>query len=168
MNTQKLPAPRVNYPSAQYQQMAEDFIHNGKLSISDVPELVKWRRHLRDLRHILMGAKTEKGVTRTIPNPSYGICRNLRLLRKNEGELCSAFVIANIAKVWPVYQELFLEGYVSSPLFPIPEFPKIDLWGGKALRYRLSLISFSIKLLSAAINQLNGKTTCATTTGVTQ
>lgn len=158
MNKQQFPVPRVNYPAAHYQEMATDFIHNEFLSIDDVPRLIKWRKHLRDLRNILTGARTEKGVPRTLPSPSHGICRNLHLLNSHDGAMGSVDLINGIAKVWPVYEELFAEGYVLSPLYPIPDFEDEPLWKGKGLRFRLSLISFAIKLLTAAINQLKGKT----------
>lgn len=158
MNNQQLPKPRVNYPATHYQEMAKDFIYNNDLSIDDVPDLVEWRKHLRDLRNILTGARTEKGVPRTLPSPSYGICRNLHLLNNRNSEIYSIDLISGIAEVWPVYEELFAEGYVLSPLYPIPDFVDELPWKGKGLRFRLSLISFAIRLLTAAINQLKGKT----------
>lgn len=172
MNSQKLPAPRINYPSAEYQKMAETFIAERQLEHKDIDNLIKWRKHLRDLRNIATGSKTEKGHVRRIPNPYYGICKNLRLLCGNPQEgfqfvpwdkthalLSSVDLISAAAKVWPVYEELFVEGYLVSPLFPIPDFEDESLWEGKALHFRLSLISFTVKLLTAAINQLKGKTT---------
>lgn len=157
MNNQQLPKPRVNYPSDQYQKMAEEFIRSEDLIYESIPELVKWRKHLRDLRHIVTGSKTEQGLVRTLPEPNYGICKNLFRLAKSR-EAIDHFncvdMISSAALVWPVYLELFAEGYVTSPLYPIPEFPGETLWKGKGLRFRLSLIAFTIKLLTAAINQL--------------
>ena len=171
MNDQQLPAPRINYPAAEYQKMAEDFIHNGRLEHTDIPDLIMWRKHLRDLRNIVTGSKTEKGHGRVLPDPNHGICKNLRLLCGNSRKgfqfapgdktyapAHSADLIYAAAKVWPVYEELFAKGYVLSPLYPIPDFEDESMWEGKALRFRLSLISFTIKLLTTAINQLKGKT----------
>lgn len=157
MSNQQLHKPRVNYPSAQYQEMAEDFIRSEVLIYESIPELVRWRKHLRDLRHIVTGSKTEQGHVRTLPAPDYGICKNLfRLYKSREAidHFSSVDLISAAALVWPVYLELFAEGYVSTPLYPIPEFPGESLWKGKGLRFRLSLIAFTIKLLTAAINQL--------------
>lgn len=171
MNNQQLPAPRVNYPSAEYQKMAENLIHDERLVQTDIANLIKWRKHLRDLRNIATGSKTEKGRVRTLPDSDHGICRNLRLLfKRSQGASqsdpwdktyalsFSTALIRAAAQVWPVYWELFKEGYVSSPLYPIPDFEGELLWEGKGLRYRLALISFTNKLLTAAINQLKGKT----------
>ena len=171
MNNQKLPTPRVNYPAAEYQKMAEDFIHNGRLEHTDIPDLIMWRKHLRDLRNIVTGSKTEKGHGRVLPDPNYGICKNLRLLYRNSQTgpqsdswdkplalSCGVDLISSAAKVWPVYKELFVEGYVLFALNPIPDFEDEPLWKGKGLRFRLSLISFTIKLLTTVINQLKGKT----------
>ena len=171
MNNQQLPAPRINYPSAEYQKMAEDFIHNGRLEHTDIPDLIMWRKHLRDLRDIATGSKTEKGHVRVLLEPNHGICKNLRRLSKNSQTgpqsdswdkplalSCGVDLISAAAKVWPVYEELFTEGYVLSPLFPIPDFEDEPLWKGKGLRFRLSLIGFTIRLLTTVINQLKGKT----------
>ena len=171
MNAQQLPAPRINYPAAEYQKMAKTFIDEEQLEHKDITNLIKWRKHLRDLRDIATGAKTEKGHARKIPSPYYGICKNLRLLfriseigpqpdpwDRTYSLSFSVALISSAARVWPVYQELFTKGYVLSPLYPIPDFEDESMWEGKALRFRLSLISFTIKLLTAAINQLKGKT----------
>ena len=171
MNNQQLPAPRINYPAAEYQKMAEDFIHNERLEHKDIADLIMWRKHLRDLRNIVTGSKTEKGHVRVLPEPNCGICKNLRRLFKSSqigpqsdswdkplALSCGVDLTYEAAKVWPVYEELSTEGYVLSPLFPIPDFEDEPLWKGKGLRFRLSLIGFTIKLLTAVINQLKGKT----------
>lgn len=160
-----LPTPRSKYGVEAFNEMALK-LHLDKLRPDLVPELILWRRHLRDLRNIVKGARDAHGNWKGLPEPNSGICVNIAVLAGvRNHKLHPVNLIAASASVWPVYQALYEEGYVATPTFPIPDkyirYPASptdgDYWSGLALSYRLSLIDFTIRLITTYINQLKAK-----------